>query len=110
MELVSRFSSTVLSLIAGMMICVVFSMSSERVVKFVGEENEVVTVSEFAGPRVDVSDFEEVVILSVFVFSVVREGITGNGSLEVCDKIFILVLLEAWDRNCWAKFRKNVDC
>ena len=108
MDLVSRFSSTVLSLIAGMMICVVFSMSSELVVK--GEENEVVTVSEFAGPRVDVSDFEEVVILSVFVFSVVREGITGNDSLEVCDKIFILVLLEAWDRNCWAKFRKNVDC
>ena len=58
-DLVSRFSSTVLSLIAGMMICVVFSMSSELVVK--GEENEVVTVSEFAGPRVrvDVSDFEE---------------------------------------------------
>ena len=69
-----------------------------------------VTVSEFAGPRVDVSDFEEVVILSVLVFSVVREGITGNDSLEVCDKIFFLVLLEAWDRNCWAKFRKNVDC
>ena len=100
MDLVSRFSSTVLSLIAGMMICVVFSMSSELVVIFVGEENEVVTVSEFAGRRVDVSDFEEVVILSVFVFSVVRECITGTDSLEVCDKIFILVLLEAWDRNC----------
>ena len=110
MDLVSRFSSTVLSLIAGMMICVVFSMSSELVVIFVGEENEVVTVSEFAGPRVDVSDFEEVVILSVFVFSVVREGKRGTDSFEVCDKIFILVLLEAWDRNCWAKFRKKVDC
>ena len=61
---------------------------------------------------VDVSDdFEEkVVILSVLVFSVVRKCITGTDSFEVCDKIFILVLLEAWDRNCWAKFRKNVDC
>ena len=61
MELVSRFSSTVLSLIAGMMICVVFSMSSELVIKFIAEENKVVTVSEFACPRIDVSEFEEVV-------------------------------------------------
>ena len=78
-DLVSGFSSTVLSFIVGMMICVVVSMSSEFVFLFAGEGYWVVwvvTVSEFAGPKLGVS--EEVVSLSVFVSSVVREGVTST--------------------------------
>ena len=64
------FSSKVLSLFVGIMIYFVVSMSSEPVVTFIAEENEVeVAAIELPGLRVEVSDM----ILSVY--SVVSEGV-----------------------------------
>ena len=64
------FSSKVLSLFVGIMIYFVDSMSSEPVVTFIAEENEVeVADIELPGLRVEVSDM----ILSVC--SVVIEGV-----------------------------------
>ena len=64
------FSSKVLSLFVGIMIYFVVSMSSEPVVTFIAEENEVeVAAIELPGLRVEVSDL----ILSVY--SVVSEGV-----------------------------------
>ena len=64
------FSSKVLSLFVGIMIYFVVSMSSEPVVTFIAEENEVeVAAIELPGLRVEVSDM----ILSVC--SVVIEGV-----------------------------------
>ena len=74
-DLVFRFSSKVVSLFVGIMIYFVVSMSSELVVIFIEEEDEVVVVvvsiPEPPGPRDEVSDL----ILSVLVYSVVREGV-----------------------------------
>ena len=74
-DLVFRFSSKVVSLFVGIMIYFVVSMSSELVVTFIAEEDDVVAVvvsiPEPPGPRDEVSDL----ILSVLVYSVVREGV-----------------------------------